>query len=159
MVRDVWHFSFTVKDLERSIAFYRDVLGMQLIHRQEQGGGYTDRLIGFPNSWIKAAMFAFPDKEPGVSGHVLELVEYVEPRGAELDLRTCNTGVAHIAFVVDDLWQEYDRLRKLGVRFKSEPVDIVGGRNKGGKAVYMTDPDGITLELFEPPPHFLGRGS
>jgi catechol 2,3-dioxygenase-like lactoylglutathione lyase family enzyme len=60
---------------------------------------------------------------------------------------------------VDDLWEEYRRLVALGVRFKSEPVDITSGRNAGGKAVYLTDPDGITLELFEAPRRFVEKGS
>jgi hypothetical protein len=38
------------------------------------------------------------------------------------------------------------------VRFKSEPVEITHGRNRGAKAVYLLDPDDITLELVQPAP-------
>lgn len=155
MVIGTWHFSFTVRNLERSLAFYEGLLGMELIHMQEQGGGYTDTLVGMDDVWLKAAMLKYPGQDAGVSGHVLELIEYVRPRGTQVDLRTCNPGVAHMAFVVADMAEAYARLKAKGVRFKSEPVAITGGRNKGGWAVYLLDPDGITLELFQPPPEFL----
>ncbi|MFS8543121.1 MAG: VOC family protein [Limnochordales bacterium] len=152
MVIGTWHFSFTVRNLERSLEFYQGLLGMELVHRQEQGGGYTDRLVGMQDVWLKAAMLKFPGQDAGVSGHVLELIEYVRPQGTPVDLRTCNPGVAHMAFVVEDIHKEYERLKAHGVQFKSEPVAITGGRNKGGWAVYLLDPDGITPELFQPPP-------
>jgi lactoylglutathione lyase len=53
---------------------------------------------------------------------------------------------------VTNLQAEYERLKALGVRFKSEPNAITAGVNQGGWAVYFTDPDGITLELIQPPP-------
>ena len=43
-----WHFSFTVSDIEQSILFYRDVLGMELMHRQEQANEYTRKFVGYP---------------------------------------------------------------------------------------------------------------
>ena len=57
-----------------------------------------------------------------------------------------------MAFVVDDIHVEYSRLCQAGVRFRSEPVAIVAGVNRGGASVYFLDPDGITLELLQPPP-------
>ena len=44
----VWHFSFTVSDMEAAITFYRDVLGWDLVHRQVQHNEYTARLVGYP---------------------------------------------------------------------------------------------------------------
>jgi catechol 2,3-dioxygenase-like lactoylglutathione lyase family enzyme len=59
-------------------------------------------------------------------------------------------GVAHLSFVVGDIGAEYQRLAGNGVEFISAPVDISEGMNKGGRACYFKDPDGITLELFQP---------
>ena len=53
--------------------------------------------------------------------------------------------------LVDDLRASYEDLRERGVRFKSEPVEISAGPNQGGLVVYLYDPDGYTLELFQPP--------
>jgi len=56
--------------------------------------------------------------------------------------------------MVDDIHAEFKRLRGLGVKFKAEkPVAIEAGVNKGGYTMYFTDPDGITLELIQPPPY------
>jgi catechol 2,3-dioxygenase-like lactoylglutathione lyase family enzyme len=55
--------------------------------------------------------------------------------------------------MVDDIHTEFKRLKALGVKFKAEePIAIEAGVNKGGYTIYFTDPDGITLELLQPPP-------
>ena len=57
----------------------------------------------------------------------------------------------HVAFRVEDLDATYHELRAKGVRFKSAPVEVTHGRNRGAKAVYLLDPDDITLEMMQPP--------
>jgi catechol 2,3-dioxygenase-like lactoylglutathione lyase family enzyme len=52
---------------------------------------------------------------------------------------------------VDDLAATYEALRSQGVEFKSAPVAITAGPNRGGFVVYLHDPDGFTIELFQPP--------
>jgi catechol 2,3-dioxygenase-like lactoylglutathione lyase family enzyme len=52
--------------------------------------------------------------------------------------------------VVGDIGAEYQRLAGAGVEFVSPPVDISEGMNQGGRACYFKDPDGITLELYQP---------
>jgi lactoylglutathione lyase len=152
MLIDTWHFSFTVADIERSVEFYRDVLGMELVHRQEQSNAYTRKFVGYPDAHLKVAQLRIKGRETGRSGHLLELVEYVAPKGQKVDTRTPNPGTAHLAFEVDDIQAEYRRMVALGVRFRSEPVAIEAGINKGGHTVYFLDPDDITLEILEPPP-------
>ena len=147
-----WHFSFTVSDIERSVAFYRDVLGMELVHRQEQANAYTRRFIGYPDAHLRVAQLRIAGAPVARSGHMLELVEYVTPKGEKVDTQTKNTGTAHLAFEVDDIQAEHKRLTGLGVRFRSEPVAIEAGINKGGFTAYFLDPDDITLEMIQPPP-------
>ncbi|TDB96886.1 hypothetical protein E1267_40420, partial [Nonomuraea longispora] len=84
-MRGVWHFSFTVADLDRSVAFYRDLLGLTLVHRQEQDNAYTRRLVGHPDAVLRVAQLAVPGQPRGLSTHDLELVEYVRPRGRPRD--------------------------------------------------------------------------
>lgn len=152
MIQGIWHFSFTVKDIEVSKRFYHDLLGLEIIHEQVQNNEYTSKLVNYENAHLKVVMFAIPNVDHGISGHVIELVEYVNPKGIEINLETKNTGVGHIAFVVNDIHKEFDRLISAGIRFKAEkPITIVEGRNKGGYTIYFYDPDGITLELFQPP--------
>jgi catechol 2,3-dioxygenase-like lactoylglutathione lyase family enzyme len=147
-----WHFSFTVSDLERSVHFYCDILGLELVHRQEQANPYTRQLVGYPDAYLRVAQLRIRGAPTARSGHLIELVEYVAPRGKKVDTRTFNPGTAHLAFEVDDIQAEYQRLVVQGVRFRSEPVTIEAGINRGGYAVYFLDPDDITLELLQPPP-------
>jgi len=147
-----WHFSFTVSDIERSVDFYTRVIGMELVHRQEQHNEYTARLVAFENAHLKVAQLMIPGMHKQRSGHLLELVEYVQPQCAPTDTATCRPGSAHLAFQVEDAWAEYQRMKDLGVRFKSEPNAITAGINKGGHACYFLDPDDITLELLQAPP-------
>ena len=65
---------------------------------------------------------------------------------------TNNPGNSHLAFLVDDLRAAYEELSAKGVKFKSEPVEIDYGENDGAWGIYLEDPDGITMELFQPVP-------
>lgn len=154
----VWHFSFTVGDLDRSIAFYRDLLGLELVHTQTQDNDYTRRLVGFPDAVLRVAQLAVPGQPRAISTHDLELVEYVRPRGARRDGRICDPGAPHLALTVRDARATYERLVEAGVRFVSPPNAITAGVNEGGYACYFHDPDDIVLELLQPPAHRLPQG-
>jgi lactoylglutathione lyase len=142
-----------VGDIERSIEFYCGLLGMQVRHRQDQANPYTQKLVGYPGASLRVAQLSIADVSIGPSGHILELVQYVEPVYPAHPAGTAFPNSAHMAFVVSDIQAEYERLRAAGVRFRSEPVAIAAGINRGGATVYFLDPDGITLELLQPPPH------
>ena len=153
MIQGFWHVSFTVRDLESSVKWYTEALGLEYVRGQVQENEYTSRLVGFPNARLKVAQLRVPGEPLGPSGHHVELIEYERPRGEDIPLDTNRTGVGHWAFVVDDLQAEFTRLKALGVRFKSEtPNQISEGVNRGGGSIYLLDPDGITLELHQPPP-------
>jgi lactoylglutathione lyase len=147
-----WHFSFTVSDIERSIDFYQNVVGMKLVHTQEQHNEYTARLVAYENAHLKVAQLTIGNMQQQRSGHLLELVQYVHPECPPTDTATCRPGSAHLAFQVEDCWAEYNRMVALGVRFKSEPNQITAGINKGGYTCYFLDPDDITLEILQAPP-------
>jgi catechol 2,3-dioxygenase-like lactoylglutathione lyase family enzyme len=155
MLYGVWHFSFTVADIERSIVFYRDLLGFTLVYTQEQANAYTSRLVGYPSAHLKVAQFALPGQLRGISTHDLELVEYVTPRGARGDINICNPGAGHLAMCVDDIQARYTRLTAAGVHFFSPPNAITAGVNQGGFTCYFHDPDQIVLEMVQPPAHRL----
>ena len=137
------HVGLTVSDLARSVAFYRDQLGFDVQYeRGEVTAEYMPRLVGLPGARLKIAGLQIP-------GLHLDLLEYIAPPGATEASRTCDVGNGHIGFTVDDIWAAYHKLSAAGVAFKSEPVSITQGPNKGGWAVYFTDPDGITLEMIQ----------
>lgn len=141
------HTSLTVRDLDRALAFYRDLLGMEVLFEQEKKGGYLAEIVGYDNAHVRMAQLAFPG-----GGHRLELFQYLqpEPRGRPGDPR--DIGITHVCLLVDDLGPLHGRLRDAGLEFYSDPIRVDTGVNAGGTGVYLHDPDGITLELFQPPP-------
>ncbi len=143
------HTGLTVSDLDRSVAFYRDVLGLELVSQWDSAQPYLRSIVGFPDAELRIALLRLPSVAAPF-GHHIELLEYRSPRGVRPDARTFNPGNVHVAFVVENLDAAYAELKAKGVRFKSAPVAIDHGRNKGGKAVYFLDPDDITLEFVQP---------
>ena len=145
----VAHTGFTVSSLERSLAFYRDLLGMQVIHQRDTTEEYVSKVTGFANAFLKIALLKLsPD-----DSHTLELLEYVSHPGEPTDRATNRPGNGHLALRVDDLQAWYQRLSAAGVEFRSSaPVPVTTGINAGASAVYMRDPDGFTIELVQPAP-------
>jgi catechol 2,3-dioxygenase-like lactoylglutathione lyase family enzyme len=150
-VAGIFHTGLTVSDLDRSIAFYRDLLGLEVVAQWDSSQTYLRTVVGYPDAELRIALLRLPGRGEG-AGHHVELLEYRRPRGARGDAGTCNPGNAHIAFMVEDLDATYAELRARGVRFKSAPVEVTHGRNTGARAVYLLDPDDITLELVQPAP-------
>ena len=145
--RRLHHTCYTVSDLDRSVAFYRDVLGCEVMAEQEKEGGYLAAIVGYPDAHVRMAHLRVPGAE-----HVIELFEYLAPVGTRADVEPRNVGASHLCFLVDDLPALYEELREMGVdSFVSPPVEVDTGVNKGGYALYLRDPDGISVELFQPP--------
>jgi catechol 2,3-dioxygenase-like lactoylglutathione lyase family enzyme len=147
LVTGVNHVGLTVTDLERSITFYTEVLGCEVVMRQEKQGGYLAAIVGYPDVDVKMAHLRLPGSE-----HRLELFEYRSPRTAPRDLEPRYVGNAHICFVASNLHTFYEQLVERHVDTFSGPVEVDTGANKGGVSLYLRDPDGITVEVFQPPP-------
>lgn len=145
----VAHTGFTVQDVERSLAFYRDLLGMHLVSRYETAAPYVGQVTGFAGARLKIALLKLGPEDL----HTLELLQYVSHPGAPTDRATNRPGNGHLALRVDDLAAWYERLAAAGVEFRSPgPVPSIEGMNAGASAVSLRDPDGFTIELVQPPP-------
>ena len=143
----VQHTGLTVSNLERSVDFYVRILGCTLIMAQEKTGGYLAEIVGYPNASVKMAHLSDP-----AGHHVSELFEYVTPAMLPTDLEPRRIGNAHLCFMVSDLDQVYAAIQNEGITFISPPVAVDTGANAGGAGLYLRDPDGITMELFQPAP-------
>ncbi len=131
------HSSFTVSDVERSIVFYRDVLGFTVENVFEAVGAGIEQITGMPGAHLKVAHLLLGDFR-------LELIQYLHPKGKSIDLSPNNVGAAHIAFWTEDVERTYRELQAKGVRFRGAPAAGALGRPR---VAYFLDPDGITLEL------------
>ncbi len=138
------HTGFTVRSLDRSIAFYRDTLGFDLVFRWNPRAPYIGELLGYPDVDLHSAILRIPNSDV-----FLELLEYRGIPQVSNDMSNGNVGNGHIAFFVDELEPLYARLTAQGVKSVSPPVTPTIGPNQGGRAVYMIDPDGFRIELVE----------
>jgi catechol 2,3-dioxygenase-like lactoylglutathione lyase family enzyme len=147
-VTGILHTGLTVRNLDRSLHFYVDLLGLTHFHSQVGDNAYTRTLVGLPDAVLKAALLRLGDQP----GHVLELIEYLHPAGKAVTSRPCDPGTAHLSLRTDDLAGLYRRLLPEGVAFVNPPVEVTAGINKGGYLCYLRDPDGFILEFLQPPP-------
>lgn len=143
-VLNMAHTSFTVSNLDRSVAFYRDVLGLELVKTLRLREPWIAAMTGFRSADLKIAALRL-----GPGGHILELIEYANPAGeVRASHPTNDIASAHLCFAVDDIGAMYERLKAAGVEFRSAP-QAIGGEPGNGWAVYFRDPDGIPLELAQ----------
>jgi catechol 2,3-dioxygenase-like lactoylglutathione lyase family enzyme len=140
------HFAYSCADADRSIAFYRDNFGMELVaDRVVPGGGYVEAVTGIAGAQVRIVHL----RGYGVN---LELLEYEQPRGETRAREPNHAGSAHMAFVVDDCDAVCADLAAKGVPVRSadgRPQTVTGGPNDGGKCVYLEDPDGNPVELVQ----------
>ena len=123
----ILHTMLRVGDLERSIAFYRDVLGMQLLSRKDYPEGkFTLAFVGYGKNPEHAE---------------LELTHNWDTQSYEL-----GNAYGHIALGVDDIYGVAERIRAAGGKITREP-----GPMKHGTTViaFMQDPDGYKIELID----------
>jgi catechol 2,3-dioxygenase-like lactoylglutathione lyase family enzyme len=138
------HTGLTVADLDRSLRFWRDAMGMEVLFQQEKAGGYLEAVVGEPGAHVRMAHLAF-----GGEGPRIELFQYLAPIGGQHRLRPADQGFAHICVACDDLDELLERLIAAGGTPFSEPVEVDTGVNKGCRDVYLRDPDGHVVELSE----------
>ena len=146
MVKYVQHFGLTVSNLDEARHFFHDLLGLEATEVRETSGERPETILGIPKVSLRLCLFKLPD------GNNLEVIEYLNPRGTKLDLRTCNPGVPHIAFVVEDIQKMYDDLSAKGVKFVNPPY--WGGQSVAGPGwgvCFLRGPDGISIEFMQSP--------
>ena len=143
----LFHVGITVRDLDRSLAFYRGALGLEVDWDQVIDRDSTRELVGVPFSRLRCAFLALP------GGGALEILEYEGVTGRDLDWTPSDHGAGHLCLWVADLDVVVSRARELGgVTIAVAPVTVPGGRYEGARVVYLRDPDGFLLELIEPAP-------
>ena len=143
-IAGVGHFGIQVADIERSVVFYEQLIGLELVARWTRDQEYIQDLVGYPGVELHVAVFRLPKSDA-----CLEVLEYKNVERSPVDPGTANPGTAHLCLYVEDLEAVYDRLKNEGVTFVSEPKTPTIPPNKGGRVVYMLDPDGIRIELLQ----------
>jgi len=145
VITAIRHVGIVVRDLEKSLAFYSGVLGLEVYRRHVEVGAFIDRLTGLRNVKLEWVKLVIP------KGGLIELLQYhshPDPETVALPTPSPSNalGCSHVALTVTNLDETYCRIRAHGYVTKSEPIVTP---NKAGKILYCHDPDGTILELIE----------
>ncbi len=147
------HTGITVSSLERSLTFWRDVLGFEYSHTAHQKGEMAEEITGVEGAELKLAVVKAPN------GHKIELLEYLAPadRRKDASLRPCDVGHVHVALVVENLEPLLQRIAAIGWKATGKPQTLTKGPNACKRVIYVRDPDGTTIEFMEiPAPTYRG---
>jgi catechol 2,3-dioxygenase-like lactoylglutathione lyase family enzyme len=141
------HVGVTVSDMDRALAFYRDLLGLRVIADATVAGPEVAELLGLEIP----VQLRIADLDSG-DGRIVELLQYLQPKGRRIAYESSDPATAHIAFTVDDLAAVRERLSDAGATIVSRrPITISepGGSFDGAICLYVRDPDGAILELVQ----------
>ena len=139
MIKGIEHIGLSVSDLDRSVAFYRDILGLEVVRILEPSpDSPLEKVVGLPGC---RARIAHMQSEKGM----LELFEYITPRGKPIpiDHRQADNGFIHMGFTSTDARTDYRFLKEHGVKFLSDPVEF----RPGVWIFYFYGPDGEVCEM------------
>ncbi|MBD9451106.1 MULTISPECIES: VOC family protein [unclassified Rhizobium] len=129
MIKSFEHVGMVTGDMDRSLAFYRDLLGLRLHLRKTMGNGTE---------------VAFLDSGNGM----LEIFAPPGGAGPASDLAAATSGVLHITFLVDNVDESFAKLEAAGVAIKERPRPAVNSEVLD-RVAFLRDPDGIIVELAE----------
>jgi catechol 2,3-dioxygenase-like lactoylglutathione lyase family enzyme len=143
----------TVANMDRSVAFFREVLTFAPVSDIEVAGQEYDRLQGVFGTRMRVVRMRLGDEQ-------IELTEYLAPRGRPIptDSRSNDRWFQHVAIIVSDMDAAYARLRQHNVEHASpEPQRLPDWNPAAGgiQAFYFKDPDGHPLEILQFP---VGKG-
>lgn len=159
-IERIFHVNIVVRDLERSLKWYQEVLGMKVAEPVFDGEGPAMSGIGLgaeaygvsskDGVKVRGAFLRFGD-DPNAA--FIDVLEFIRPRsvgGAYPSLH--NIGIARIALKVADIDASYEELLEKGVKFVGPPCPVTIGENYLADIRYCCfyDPDGTILELYGP---------
>src|SRR4051794_602173 len=144
-VTGFFHAGVTVSDMDRSLRFYHDALGLEIASDAITGGEHAQRIWNLPVTTVRVVFLRVP-----ASNALIELFEFRDIERHAASARPCDFGAGHLCLFADDLDALYARLDGLGYTSRSGGVVTIGhGRHAGAKAVYVIDPDGYHVELYQ----------
>ena len=140
MIRDIRHTGIVVNDLKVSLYFYHDLLGFRIAKQMEEAGDYIDNISSLRNVKVTTVKMTLP------SGQRIELLKYHSHPAEQKMREICEIGISHIAFTVNNLDIEYERLKDKGIQFNSPPQLSPDGY---AKVTFCRAPEGTLIELVE----------
>jgi catechol 2,3-dioxygenase-like lactoylglutathione lyase family enzyme len=142
MATDYLHVGISVRNLDQSVQFYTEVLGMEEGIRVSHKGETISRVVAVEDAQVDVCYVT-------KGNHRLELIEYKNKDQAKLNTAyksQDDPGLVHIAFIVDDVEAAYQKIKNLGYLFNSPPMVT---RENGPKIAFFRGPDNVIIELYQ----------
>lgn len=140
MIKAIRHTGIVVSDLDKSLHFYRDLLGFEIVKNKLESGNYIDHVLSLKNASVRTIKMKAPD------GNLIELLYFKSHPKKPKNFDITSLGCSHIAFTVDNVEKEYKRLLGEGIKFNSSPKTSPDGY---AKVVFCRGPEGAWIELVE----------
>lgn len=140
-VQSIGHIGVPVSDMDRSLRFYHDLLGLEIISSREVSGERVSSGVQVPNAQIKITLLDAGNTR-------IELLQYLSPIGKGFDRQNNDVGSMHLTFEVADLQATYDLLQEHRVPCNTPPFPSSFPPGTGW--FYARDPDGMTVEFNGP---------
>jgi len=140
MIKNIRHMGIVVVDMEASLNFYRDLFGFKIVKQQNETGDFIDTILGLSDVSVTTV------KMVASCGQMIELLKYDVSSFKNVHRKIYETGISHIAFTVDNLEKQYERLQNEGVRFVSSVQLSPDGI---AKVAFCRAPEGTFIELVE----------
>ena len=139
------HTAFIVSDLDRTIGFFKELLGFELTSRASRDKKAIQDMTGLEAVDIEVAYLRG-------YGHWIELIRYLEPaeRGGGLP-KIYQDGAGHIALDVDNVALAVEKAAAYGLAPVGKIVTIDQGPNKDRQVVYLQGEDGLSIEFIQVP--------
>ena len=134
------HTGIIVKDMEESLHFYRDILGLKVIQDFSDSSEYINKITGIKNADVHMIKLKAEDET------VLEILEYRNHPTELMEQPIYNVGACHIALQVRNANDSYNKLIENNVRIISKPVL---SSEKIAKVFFCFDPNDVRIELVE----------
>lgn len=145
------HAGVTVGDMDRSLGFYRDLLGLEVMSDRRMTEPFVFEIAGLDAEAIRIVNLGVP----GSDEVLVELLEYQGVERHPASARPCDPGNGHLCLEVTDLDSMCRRLGDAGVAMRSAAaVEIDIPELRGAKALYVSDPDGYFVEFHQRSPHY-----
>lgn len=147
----IQHVSSTVRDLQETLDWYRDVFGITPHIRMQAEGAELSAGLRVPGAKIDVAFLK-------VGSATIELIEYLEPADTndQIVLRRCDHGAGHVCFEVSDIQAAHAHLVERGVDCYDPPQYVPAGPLEGAWFLYFDGPEGLSYELHQMPPGWTG---
>lgn len=148
MINEVAHIGLTVKDMDESIDFYKNVLGLNFEGELLMQGKETDILFNMKNCKVRVA---YLNNSENIVSPSIELIQFID-KDIDCDKASLfKTSISEICFKTNDIDKVYNHLLKNNIECISSPQSFDFTKYGFGKskAMYFKDPNGIILELIE----------